>query len=53
MWAYEPEDPATVQYLFSTTPDKVWGLMLKRQEEWPAEEEDIGLDAKNPPREVM
>ena len=39
MWAYKSDDPAIVQYLFGTTHDKVWGLLFKPQEDWPAENE--------------
>ena len=53
MWAYKPDDPATVQYLFGTTHDKVWNLLFKPQKEWLAEEEDIGLDTAHPPKEVI
>ena len=53
MWSYKPGDPASVQYLLCTTHDKVWKLLFKPQEEWPAEKEDIGLDAANPPKKVI
>jgi hypothetical protein len=52
MWAYKPEDPATVLSFFRTTHAQLWKVLFKPQKEWPAEEEDIGLDAANPPREV-
>jgi hypothetical protein len=50
MWAYKPEDPATMLHFFRTTHAQLWKALFKPQKEWPAEEEDIGLDAENPPR---
>ena len=52
MWEHEPEDPATMLYLYGTTPDKIWGQLFQPQKEWPFEGNDIGLDAANPPKEV-
>ena len=52
MWAYKPEDPATVIRFYGTTHEKLWKVLFKPQKEWPAVEEDIGLDAANPPRDV-
>ena len=52
MWAYKPEDPATVLRFYGTTHEKLWKVLFKPQKEWPAVEEDIGLDAANPPKEV-
>ena len=52
MWEHEPEDPATMQQLFATTPDMILGELFQPQKEWPAEGKDVGLDATNPPREV-
>ena len=31
MWAYKSDDPATVQYLYGTTHDKLWGRLFKSQ----------------------
>jgi hypothetical protein len=53
MWSYRPEDPATVHYFHGTTHEKLWKVLFKPQKEWPSTEEDIGLDAAHPPREVM
>jgi hypothetical protein len=52
MWAYKPEDPATVHQFFWTTHSQILKALFKPQKEWPAEEEDIGLDAANPPHKV-
>jgi hypothetical protein len=53
MWAYKPEDPATVLHFFRTTHAQLWKVLFKPQKEWLAKEEDIGLDAENPPRKVQ
>ena len=42
-----------MQFFFGTTHDKVWKLLFKPQEEWVAENEDIGLNAANPPKKVI
>ena len=52
MWAYKLEDPTTVLSFFCTSHARLWKALFKPQKEWPAEEEYIGLDAKNPLREV-
>nr|XP_040258330.1 atherin-like [Aegilops tauschii subsp. strangulata] len=52
MCSHKLVDPATVQYLFGTTHDKVWSLLFRSQAEWPAENQDIGLDAANPPKKI-
>ena len=52
MWAYKPRDPATVRSFFHTSHAQLWRALFKPQKDWPAEEEDVGLDAANPPREV-
>lgn len=53
MWAYKSEDPITVLHFHVTTHDKLWKVLFKPQKEWPAKEEDIGLDAAHPPKNVM
>lgn len=53
MWAYKPEDPITVQYFYGTTHENLWKVLFKPHMEWPAKAEDIGLDAANPPKEVI
>jgi hypothetical protein len=52
MWAYKPEDPATVLSFYRTSHAQLWRVLFKPQKDWLAEEEDIGLDTANPPREV-
>ena len=52
IWAYKPEDPAIMRNFFRTSHAQLWRALFKPQKDWPAEEEDIGLDAANPPREV-
>ena len=52
MWSYKPEDPATVLDFYHTSHAKLWKVLFKPQKGWPAKEEDIGLDATNPPREI-
>ena len=53
MWSYKLEDPAIVLRFYGTTHDKLWKVLFKPQKVWPAKEEDIGLDAAHPPKEVM
>ena len=52
MWSYKPEDPATVLHFYRMTHAKLWKVLFKPQKDWPTKEEDIGLDAATPPREV-
>jgi hypothetical protein len=52
MWEHELENPATVRYLYGTTPDKIWGQLFQPQKECPVEGKYIGLDTTNPPKEV-
>ena len=52
MWAYKPKDPTTMRSFFRTSHAQLWKALFKPLKEWPAAEEDIGLDAANPPREV-
>ena len=53
MWSWKPEDLRTVQHFHDTTREKLWKALFKPQESWPAEKEDMGLDAETPPKEVM
>jgi hypothetical protein len=52
MWSWKPEDPATVLRFYGTTHEKLWKVLFKPEKEWPPKEEDIGLDAAHPPKEV-
>ena len=52
MWAYQPEDPDTVRQFFRTTHEKLWKVLFRPQESWPAEEGDTGLEAANLPTKV-
>ena len=52
VWSYKLKDPATVQYFYGTTHEKLWKVLFKPQKDWSTKEEYIGLDAANPPREV-
>ena len=52
MWAYKSEDPATVRQFHRTSHAQLWRALFKPQKDWSAKEEDIGLDAANPPREL-
>ncbi|KAE8780615.1 hypothetical protein D1007_46252 [Hordeum vulgare] len=48
MWSYKPSDPWVVQEFYHTTHENLWRILLKPQQEWPAEDEDTGLDAETP-----
>ena len=50
MWDSDPEDPTSVQHLFSTTQKKVGGMIFQPQKDYPVEGEDIGLDTATPPK---
>ena len=52
MWAHKSEDLETVRHFFCASHAQLWRALFEPQKDWPAEEEDIGLDAANPPREV-
>ncbi|KAE8788430.1 putative E3 ubiquitin-protein ligase ARI8 [Hordeum vulgare] len=51
MWSYKPSDPWVVQEFYCTTHKNLWRILLKPQQEWLAEDEDSGLDAKTRPLE--
>ena len=53
MWSWKPEYPRSMQYFHGTTREKLWRALFQPQETWPAEAEDVGLDAEHPPKEVM
>ena len=52
MWDYRTDDDPTVRQLFRTTREKLWKVLFKAQENWPAKKEDQGLRADKLPSEV-
>ena len=53
MWLYKPEDAAPIRHIFRTDLDGIWMTLFKpSMNTFPAMEEDCGLDAANPPKEV-
>ncbi|KAE8816592.1 hypothetical protein D1007_05933 [Hordeum vulgare] len=52
MWSYNFGALGIVIQFYHITLEKLWKVFFKPQHEWPAEEEDVGLDASNPPLEA-
>jgi hypothetical protein len=52
MRSYKLEDLATMLSFYRTSHARLWKVFFKPQKDWPAKEEDIGLDVATPPREV-
>ncbi|KAE8778531.1 putative E3 ubiquitin-protein ligase ARI8 [Hordeum vulgare] len=48
MLSYKPSNPWVVKEFYHTTHENLWWILLKPRHEWPAEDEDTGLDAKTP-----
>lgn len=54
MWAYKHEDQVTVRSFLQTDHDKMWRALFKPlDDDFPAEEEDRGLDSTTPACEVQ
>ncbi|KAE8772035.1 e3 ubiquitin-protein ligase ari8 [Hordeum vulgare] len=51
MWAYKSDEPKVIKEFFCTTHEDVGWILFKPQLVWPAEDEDRGLDDRNPPVE--
>ncbi|KAE8812239.1 putative E3 ubiquitin-protein ligase ARI8 [Hordeum vulgare] len=49
MWVYKPHYHKVIKEFFHTTNEAVWRILFKPLPAWPVEDEDRGLDDKNPP----
>ncbi|KAE8785282.1 e3 ubiquitin-protein ligase ari8 [Hordeum vulgare] len=51
MWSHKADEPWKVLDFYRTTHEDLWRVLLKLQQEFQTEDEDVGLDDNTPPME--